>query len=216
MVEAAQQRGLKYIAITEHSQRVTMANGLTPERLLKQWDEIDRQNETLGSRFHILKGIECDILEKGGLDLPDDVLARADWVIVSVHYGQTQPREKITQRIVAALENPHTHILAHPTGRLLNKRDPYQVDLETVLAAARDNGKMLELNAAPQRLDLDDVYCAAAKAQGIPIVISTDAHSTRQLDMLRYGILQARRAGLTKQDVANTRTLSQFRKLIGT
>ncbi len=214
MVAAARKRGLKYVAITDHSQRVTMANGLNPDRLLAQWEQIDRLNETLGQRFHVLKGIECDILEKGGLDLPDDVLAQADWVIASVHYGQSQPRDKITGRIVDALAHPHVDILAHPTGRLLTARHPYEVDLEAVLAAARDHGKLLELNASPQRLDLDDIHCAAAKGLGIPIVISTDAHSVDQLDLMRYGILQARRAGLTKGDVANTRTWAQFHKLL--
>jgi DNA polymerase (family 10) len=214
MVAAARERGLKYIAVTDHSQRVTMANGLDPARLLAQWEEIDRLNEQVGRSFHVLKGIECDILEKGGLDLPDDVLAQADLVIVSVHYGQSQTREQITRRIVEALEHPHVHILAHPTGRLLNQRAPYEVDLDAVLEAASRHGKMLELNAAPQRLDLDDVHCAAAKGLGVPVVISTDAHSIAQLDYLRYGVLQARRGGLTKDDVANTRTWPQFRKLL--
>jgi DNA polymerase (family 10) len=214
MVAAAQDRGWSYVAITDHSKRVTMANGLNSERLLKQWEEIDRLNERLGRGFQVLKGIECDILEKGGLDLPDDVLSQADWVVVSVHYGQSQPREKITGRIVDALANPHVDILAHPTGRLLNTRRPYEVDLNAVLEAASRHGKMLELNASPQRLDLNDIHCAAAKARGIPIVISTDAHSIDQLDLMRYGILQARRAGLTKDDVANTRSCSQFMKLL--
>jgi DNA polymerase (family 10) len=159
--------------------------------------------------------VEVDILEKGGLDLPDDVLAGADWVVASVHYGQNQPREQITRRIVEALENPHVSAVAHPTGRLINRRKPYDVDLEAVFAAARRNGKLLELNANPQRLDLDDVACAAAKAHGIPIVISTDAHSVEGLETARYGVLQARRAGLTKADVANTRTWPQMKKLIG-
>ncbi len=215
MVAAARDRGWSYVAITDHSKRVTMANGLDSERLLRQWEEIDRLNERLGSGFQVLKGIECDILEKGGLDLPDDVLSQADWVIVSVHYGQSQPREKITGRIVDALANPHVDILAHPTGRLLNTRRPYEVDLDAVLEAASRHGKMLELNASPQRLDLDDIHCAAAKARSIPIVISTDAHSVDQLGLMRYGILQARRAGLTKDDVANTRSWPQFRKLLG-
>ena len=165
--------------------------------------------------FTLLKGIECDILEKGGMDLPDDVLAQADWVIASVHYGQKQPRQQITDRILGAIENPHVSIIAHPTGRLINRREPYEVDLDAVLAAAKQHGKLLELNANPQRLDLNDVYCAAARQHGIPIVINTDAHSPEGLDVLRYGILQARRGGLTAHDVANTRTWPQVKKLIG-
>jgi DNA polymerase (family 10) len=215
MVAAARERGLSYIAITDHSQRVSMARGLTAERLLAQWAEIDRIRETLPKGFTLLKGIECDILEKGGMDLPDDVLAQADWVIASVHYGQKQPRQQITERILGAIENPHVSMVAHPTGRLINRRDAYEVDLEAVFAAAKKHGKLVELNANPMRLDLNDVYCAAAKQHGIPIVINTDAHSPDGLDVLRYGILQARRAGLTKHDVANTRTWAQMKKLIG-
>ncbi len=215
MVAAARERGLAYIAITDHSQRVSMARGLTPERLLAQWAEIDRIRDTLPKGFTLLKGIECDILEKGGMDLPDDVLAQADWVIASVHYGQKQPRQQITERILGAIENPHVSMVAHPTGRLINRRDAYEVDLEAVFAAAKKHGKLVELNANPMRLDLNDVYCAAAKQHGIPIVINTDAHSPDGLDVLRYGILQARRAGLTKHDVANTRTWAQMKKLVG-
>jgi DNA polymerase (family 10) len=216
MAAAAQARGLKYIAITDHSKRVSMANGLDPERLRAHWTAIDRFNKRRGSGgVTVLRGIEVDILEKGPLDLPDAVLAEADWVVASVHYGQNQPREQITQRIVGALENPHVSAIAHPTGRLIGRREAYQVDLDAVFRAAAAHGKLLELNASPHRLDLDDVACAAAKEYGIPIVISTDAHSTAGLDDLRYGIMQARRAGLTKADVANTRPWPQMKKLIG-
>ena len=187
MIATAQSRGLEYIAITDHSQRVSMANGLDPKRLRAQWAEIDRLREELEGMV-VLKGIECDILEKGGMDLPDDVLAEADWVIASVHYGQKQSSEKITERILGALENPHVNIIAHPTGRLINRREPYAVDLEQVLAAAAKHGKMLELNANPARLDLNDIDCAAAKRHGVPIVISTDAHSTTGFEVMRHGV----------------------------
>ncbi len=215
MIDAARARGLSYIAITDHSQRVSMARGLDPKRVLAQWKEIDRIRESLPKGFTVLKGIECDILEKGGMDLPDDVLAQADWVIASVHYGQKQSREQITDRILGALENPHVSIIAHPTGRLLNKREPYQIDLDAVMVAAKKNHKLLELNANPVRLDLNDVYCAAAKQHGIPVVISTDAHAPDEMEVMRYGIVQARRAGLTKADVANTRPWPQMKKLFG-
>ncbi len=214
MVAAARQRGLGYIAITDHSQRVAMARGLDPKRALAQWHEIDQLNQELED-FRILKGIECDILEKGGMDLPDDVLAQADWVVASVHYGQNQPRAQITERILGAIANEYVSIIAHPTGRLINRREPYAVDLEAVFQATRQYGKCLELNANPARLDLDDVACAAAASYDIPIVISTDAHSTAGLDVMRYGILQARRAGLSKDQVANTRTLAGFLELVG-
>lgn len=216
MIAAARARGLEYIAITDHSQRVSMAHGLDAKRVLAQWKQIDALNERLGDDFVVLKGIECDILEKGGMDLPDDVLAQADWVIASVHYGQKQSRAQITERILGALENPHVAIVAHPTGRLINRREPYEVDLDAVFAATKKLGKFLELNANPARLDLNDVFCAAAKGHGIRLAISTDAHSTDGLDVMRYGILQARRAGLTAKDVINTRSWKQFRKLLPT
>jgi DNA polymerase (family 10) len=211
MVVAAIDRGLKYVAITDHSPRVSMANGLSPDRLRQQWKEIDNLRRDFDD-FTILKGIECDILEKGGMDLPDDVLAEADWVIASVHYGQQQSREQITDRILGAIENPHVSIVAHPTGRLIGRREPYAVDLEAVFTAAAKHGKLMEINANPARLDLDDVAAAAAKRHGIPIVISSDAHSTMGLNVLRYGVLQARRAGLTAVDVANTQPWNAIEK----
>ena len=214
MVATAKSRGLEYIAITDHSQRVSMANGLDPERLRAQWAEIDRLREDLEG-IVVLKGIECDILEKGGMDLPDDVLAEADWVIASVHYGQKQPSEQIMERILGALENPHVNILAHPTGRLINRREPYAVDMEQVIASAAEHGKMLELNANPARLDLNDIHCAAAKRHGVPIVISTDAHSVAGFEMMRHGVQQARRGGLTVDDVANTWEWEVFQKHLG-
>ncbi|MFL2870110.1 MAG: DNA polymerase/3'-5' exonuclease PolX [Pirellulaceae bacterium] len=215
MVEAAQSRGLSYIAITDHSQRVSMAHGLDAERLLAQWKEIDTLNEKLDGSVRVLKGIECDILEKGGMDLPDDVLSQGDWIIASVHYGQRQSREQITDRIVGALENPYVHVVAHPTGRLINRREAYEVDLEAVMQAAVDNGKLLELNANPARLDLHDVHLAAAKKYGIPIVISSDAHSVDGLDVLKYGVLQARRGGLTAADVVNTKSWDAIESILG-
>jgi DNA polymerase (family X) len=215
MVAAARARGLSYIAITDHSQRVSMARGLNAERLLAQWAEIDAFNQQLDDSFVVLKGIECDILENGEMDLPNEVLAKADWVIASVHYGQNQSRQQITDRIIGAIRNPHVSIIAHPTGRLLNRREPYDVDLRAVMEAAVEYGKMLELNASPKRLDLNDVHLIAAREMGIPIVISTDAHSTKGLDAMRYGILQARRAGLTAQHVANSRSWKELHAMIG-
>jgi DNA polymerase (family 10) len=217
MVRAAVARGLEYIAITDHGQRVTMARGLDRDRLLRQWDEIDRLNESLAAEgtppIVVLKGIEVDMLERGGLDLPDEILARADWVVASLHYGQNQPRDRITARIVEAIENPFVRVIGHPTGRLINRRPPYDVDIEAVIAAAARTGTFLEINANPWRLDLDDRHAAAAKRAGVRLVISTDAHSTRGLDVMRCGILQARRAGLEPDDVANTRTLAGLRDL---
>jgi len=208
---AAKARGLKYVAITDHSKRVAMVGGLDAKRLRQQWAEIDKLNQRLRG-IRILKGIEVDILEQGGLDLEDDVLAEADWVVASIHYGQSQSRERITRRVVEALENPHVSAIAHPTGRMLMQRKPYEIDLEAVFRAAREHGKMLELNAHPIRLDLDDVACAAAKHHGVPIVIGTDAHRIEGLEMMRLGVQQARRGGLGREDVGNTRPWGQLKK----
>jgi len=213
MAEAAKKRGLKYIAITDHSKRVTMANGLDAERLRKHWKEIDKVNDEVKG-IEILKGIECDILEDATMDLPEDVLAEADWVIAVLHYGLKQPREQMTKRLLTAIRCPSVSAIGHPSGRLLLKRGGADVDYKQIFQAAADHGVMMEINAHPARLDLDDIHARAAKEQGIPIVINTDAHLTDGLDMMQYGVFQARRAGLEKKDVANTRTLAQFRKLL--
>ncbi len=215
MADAARALGLKYIAITDHSKRVAMANGLDDKRLLAQWNEIDKINAKSVDDFLILKGIECDILENGDMDLPDKVLAKGDFIIASVHYGQNQPRQQITDRITGAIENPHVTMIAHPTGRLLNKREAYEVDIDAVFQAAKENKKLVELNANPIRLDLNDVYLLAAKTHGIPVVINTDAHRTKGLENMKYGIKQARRGCLTAGDVANTRSWAKMKKLFG-
>lgn len=214
MVEAAIAKGYSYIAITDHSQRVTVARGLDPKRVLAQWKEIDELNKRYEGKFTILKGIECDILEKAVMDLPDDVLAQADWVLASLHFGQRQPREQIMERMLMAARHPSVSAIAHPTGRLIGHRPPYDLDLEQLMDVIAEEGKMLELNASPERLDLDDVQCAAAKRRGIPIVINTDAHSVAGLSAMRYGILQARRGALTAKDVANSRPWGQLKKMI--
>jgi len=215
MVRVAIARGLQYIAITDHGPRVSMANGLTSERLLAQWEEIDRLNASLAAAgppaLVVLKGVEVDMLEQGGLDLPDEILARADWVVASLHYGQQQPRAQITARIVEAIEHPSVSVIGHPTGRLINRRPPYDVDMEAVITAAARTGTFLEINANPWRLDLNEFHAAAAREAGVGLVISTDAHSTAGLDLMRCGILQARRAGCTAADVVNTRSLHDLR-----
>ncbi|MCX7403111.1 MAG: DNA polymerase/3'-5' exonuclease PolX [Planctomycetia bacterium] len=218
MLRCARQRGLNYIAITDHGQRVTMAHGLNAQRLLDQWGEIDRLNESLAvendSPLVILKGIEVDMLEKGGLDLPDEVLEQADWVVASLHYGQSQPRQQITARIIEAIENRFVSVIGHPTGRLINRRPAYDVDIEAVIEAAARTGTFLEINANPWRLDLNEYHAFAAKQAGVKIVISTDAHSTHGFEVMRCGILQARRAGLEAKDIVNTRSLNGLRQLL--
>ncbi|TWT75488.1 DNA polymerase/3'-5' exonuclease PolX [Posidoniimonas polymericola] len=215
MIDAARDRGHEYIAITDHSKRVSMAGGLDADRLRAQWAEIDALRPDYDD-IVVLKGIECDILESGEMDLPDEVLAEADWVIASLHYGQKQPREKIMQRLLFAVEHPSVSIIAHPTGRLINRRESYDLDVDQLIAAARQHGKLLELNANPARLDLDDSHCALAKRAGVPIVVSSDAHHTGGLDVLPYGVKQARRAGLTAADVANTLPWKQLKPLLAT
>ena len=215
MVAAARHRGLKYIAITDHSQRVSMARGLNAERLLQQWSAIDQLNATLEpSEFLVLKGIECDILENGEMDLPDEVLAQADWVMASIHYGQKQSREQITDRILRAIRNPNVTAISHPTGRLIGRRDAYDVDLEAVFQAAVEHGKLMEINANPMRLDLNDIHCMAADAKGVQFVISTDAHSIANFDLMKFGVQVARRAGLKREKIFNTRALAEIQGLI--
>lgn len=210
MKAAAQSIGLHYIAITDHSKRVSMARGLDETRLLQQWAEIDRINASSSDDFRVLKGVECDILEAGPLDIEDRVLAQADWVLASIHYGQKQSRQQITDRILGAICNPHVDIIAHPTGRLLGSRPAYELDLDAVFQAAVDHSKALELNASPYRLDLSEQNLMMATARGIPIAINTDAHSVDGLDAMRFGVTQARRAGLLKDSVINTWTLHQL------
>ena len=213
MVHAARDLGYAYIAITDHSKRVTMARGLDADRLRAHWETISH----VAARFPelaVLKGIEMDILEDGQLDLPDDVLAEADWVIASIHYGQGQSREQLTQRMLNAIENPYVSMIAHPTGRIIGKRRPYELDLETVLDAAAQHGCMMELNCQPGRLDLTEVALAAAKQRGVRIVLNTDAHSVEELRYMQFGVYQARRAGLQAADVANTLPLDALRRLL--
>jgi DNA polymerase (family 10) len=214
MALAARARGLRYLAITEHSRRVAMAHGLDPQRLARQLDEIDALNASL-SGITLLKGIEVDILDDGSLDLPDSILAKLDLVVGAVHSKFGLPRARQTERILAALENPHFTILAHPSGRLIEERAPYEVDMLAIVRKARSRGVFLELNAHPDRLDLSDVHCRMAKDEGVLVAISSDAHAADGFEVLRYGVGQARRGWLTKEDVLNTRPLGELKTLLG-
>lgn len=213
MARAAQALGYEYIALTDHSRRVAMAHGLDPARLVRQIREIDRLNQSFGN-FTILKGIELDILRDGSLDLPDSSLAKLDIVVAAVHSHFDLPRRVQTERVVRALENHHVSILAHPTGRLIGERDPYDIDMDLVISAARKTGCYLEVNAEPDRLDLNDLHAHAAKLAGVKLAVSTDAHSIDAFQYMRFGIDQARRAWLTANDVLNTRPLDELRKLL--
>jgi len=210
MATAAAERGLEYLAITDHSRHLAMVKGLDEEGLARQMDEIDALNEDLEG-FRLLKGIEVDILEDGSLDLSDDILSRLDVVVAAVHSQFGLSRDKQTERIIRAMDNPNVHILAHPTGRLLGQREGYLVDMERLLRAAKERGCFVELNAQPQRLDLDDSACRLAKELGVKVVISTDAHTVAELDYLRFGVGQARRGWLEPDDVLNTRPWAELR-----
>jgi DNA polymerase (family 10) len=210
MARSAQSNGLHYLAITEHSQRLAVARGLDPVRLEQQALEIERVNETL-SGFTLLKGVEVDILDDGALDLPDAALANLDIVVAAVHSRFDLPRAKQTERILKALDNRNVHILAHPTGRLLEKREPYDVDMQKIIRHAKARGVALEVNAHPDRLDLSDTYCRMAKDEGALVSINSDSHSEYEIDLLRFGVGQARRGWLEKQDVLNTKSLGDLR-----
>ena len=213
MALAARAAGLSYIAVTEHSRRLTVARGLDPQRLLKQMDEIDRLNDTL-SGVTVLKGIEVDVLEDGSLDLPDSVLKGLNLVVGAVHSAFTLPRRRQTERILRALDNRYFTVLAHPSGRLLGERDAMDADWLRIIRAARQRGCFLELNAQPDRLDLDDVHARMAREEGVLVAVNSDAHSTFDFAHLRYGVGQARRAWLEPKDVLNTRGLRDLRRLI--
>jgi histidinol phosphatase-like PHP family hydrolase len=214
MAEAAKEHGYEYLAVTEHSKRVSMAKGLDAKRLAERIKKIEQLNGKLKG-LRLLKSIEVDILEDGSLDLPDDILEELDLTVCSVHYNRNLSRQRQTERILRAVDNPHFHILAHPTGRLINERNPYEVDIEKIVAGAQERGCFLELNAHPDRLDLTDRHCKMAKDAGVKIAISTDAHSTTDLDFMRFGVYQARRGWLERDDVINTRKWADLKKLLG-
>jgi DNA polymerase (family 10) len=213
MADAARARGLEYLAITEHSQRLRMAHGLDAKRLAELGREIDRLNRAVRG-LTLLKGIEVDILEDGRLDLPDSALAGLDLVVAAVHSRFDLPAAAQTDRVLRALDDPHVRILAHPTGRLVAEREPYDIDLPRVLRKAAARGVALEVNAHPSRLDLTDTHCRMARDAGVLVAISSDAHSTFEFDNLRFGIGQARRGWLEPANVLNTRRLDELRRFL--
>ena len=211
MAAGAEARGYEYMALTDHSRRVAMAHGLDPNRLSRQIHEIDRLNAKF-ENFTVLKGVEVDILKDGSLDLPDSILGRLDVVVAAVHSYFDLSQAEQTERVIRAMRNRHVSILAHPTGRLIGAREPYAIDMDQVIAAARDLGCHVEINAEPDRLDLNDVHARAAKDLGVKVAISTDAHSVNAFEYMRFGVDQARRGWLTADDVLNTRSLPELRK----
>ncbi len=213
MALAAKKRGYKYLAVTEHSDRLKIAGGLDPPKLLKQMEEIDLLNEELKG-LTLLKGIEVEILEDGHLDLADNVLAKLDLVVGTIHSHFGLSLQKQTERILRAMDHPYFTFLAHPTGRMINEREPYEVDMMQLISKARARSCFLELNANPRRLDLYDTYCQIAKSEGVLVAINSDAHQVNALDDIGFGVGQARRGWLGKDDVLNTRSLAQLRKLL--
>jgi DNA polymerase (family 10) len=209
MVEASRSLGYAYVAITDHSPRMAMA-GQSPAELRAQWKEIDRLNGKLRG-VRVLKSVEMDILESGKLDLPDDVLAEADYVVATIHYGLKQTERQLTDRLLAAIENRWVDAIGHPTGRIVPARPSYPLDFDVVAKAAANAKCLLEINGS-ERLDLPDTLAAAAKTHGVRFVLSTDAHNTRELGFMRFAVAVARRAGLTAADVLNTRPLPDFLK----
>lgn len=213
MVEAARGRGYAYVAVSDHSRHATVAHGLDPERLSVQIEAIDRFNTGLKD-FRVLKACEVDILADGELDLPDDILGRLDLVVGAIHSDFGLSAKAQTERVLKAMDNRLFNVFAHPTGRLIGERPGYEIDLDVVMKGALDRGCFLELNAHPSRLDLDDVHCRAARALGLKLALSSDAHSTLGLANIRYGVDQARRGWLGPEDVLNTRSWSELKTLL--
>ena len=213
MIDAARERGHDYIAITDHGPRVRIANGLCAERLAQQADAIDAVAAGYDD-ITILKGCEVDILGDGTLDLPDDILARLDIVVCSIHYELRRPRAEQTERVLRAMANPHFMIWGHPTAREINRREPIDIDLARCLEAAAERGIAVEINAQPKRLDLSDINARLALDKGCRLAVDTDAHAAHHFDLLRHGIDQARRAGATAADVINTRSATDLRGVL--
>jgi DNA polymerase (family X) len=209
MATACRERGYRYAAVTDHSRSLGVAGGLSVDKLRQQRREIDELNGKLAP-FRLLASSEVDILADGSLDFPDEILAELDFVVVAVHSGFGQPRDRVTERIIRALRNPYVDLLAHPTGRLVERRDGYEVDVERVLRVAAEEGVTVEINAAPDRLDLNDTWARRAKELGIMLAINTDAHAPSHLDFMRYGVAVARRAWLERADILNALPLEKI------
>lgn len=214
MLEACAERGYEYFALTDHSKALAMTGGLDADKLRLQWEEIERI-ATRHPEIRLLRSMEVDVLQDGSLDLEDELLEALDVVVVSVHSHFRLPAEQQTERILAAIRHPEVNILAHPTGRLINRRQPMAYDLDAVLRVAAECGVAVELNAQPTRLDLRDTQLMRARELGVKVVISTDAHRARELDLMRWGVEQARRAWLTSGDVLNALPLQGLVAALG-
>ena len=212
MALAARDRGMEYLAITDHSASHGFGNHVTADELERRIEEIHALNERLEG-IELLIGTESNILTDGSPDYPDELLARLDWVIASVHTSFAMGSKEMTARMVAAIEHPYVDAIGHATGRKIEQRQPYAIDMDQVIEAAARTGTMIEINSAPDRRDLNDIYARAAAQAGVSILINSDAHSARNMRLLEYGIYTARRAWLTPEHVANTRPWTEFAKL---
>jgi DNA polymerase (family 10) len=210
MAEEAIKRGREYICITDHSHSLGVANGLTVERLLAQHEEIRQVDAEMKGKIRIFHGTEMEINADGTLDFPDDVLAQLDFVIASLHMSLRQPREQITTRLLKAINNPHVDLIGHPRGQLIPDREPADLDMDQVFAAAKKSGIALEINANPHRLDLEAQYARRATEMGIPLCIDTDAHRGPEMDLMSYGITTARRGWVQANGVINTWPVERF------
>ncbi len=213
MAEKCMELGYEYMVVTDHSQSLKIAKGLEIERLKKQWEEIDSLNRQL-KNFRIFKGSEVDIKKDGGLDYPDEILKQLDFVIASIHSGFNEEEDVLTRRIITAMENPYVNLIAHPTGRIINLREPYKLNLKQIFKKAKETNTFMEINAYFERLDLDDINIKIALEEGVNFCIGTDAHNTLQLKFMKFGIATARRGWLSKNDVINALPLNQFRDAI--
>jgi DNA polymerase (family 10) len=213
MAEAARQRGYQYIAITDHSKALSMTNGMDEKRVVEFARRV-REINRAGLGIRLFSGIECDILKDGAMDLADDALAELDLVIGSVHSHMNQESGEMTDRLLRALECPHLRIVGHPTGRILLHRDPFPFDFDRVVTEAARRGVAMEINASPERLDLDGALIRTAKAKGAKFTVSTDAHHPKQLANMRYGVVTARRGWLGPDDILNTLDAGEFARVM--
>jgi DNA polymerase (family 10) len=213
IIGAAREKGYHYIAITDHSQSLHIAGGLDETRLLEQMKKIDELNQNI-SDFHILKGIEVDIKSDGSLDLSDSILQKLDLVIAAIHSGFKQEKEQLMERLTKAMRNPYVNIIAHPTGRVIGYREAYDVDMQEIIRLAAQTNTALEINASPERMDLNDIYVKSAKEQGVLLAIGTDAHQIHALDYMTYGIAIARRGWLEKGHLLNTLSFEDLKAIL--
>ena len=214
MARAAMAQGLRYMVVTDHTKRLAMTHGLDETRIVKQMAEIDRVNRKLGAKFKVLKGSECDILKDGTLDLPDEVLAKLDVVGISVHSYFNLTRSEQTERVKRAMANPHADILFHPTGRVINRRDAYDIDMDEIIAHAKKTRTVLEVDAYPDRLDIKDEYIKKCVEAGVRMSIDSDAHARAHFPYLEFGVAQARRGWAEKDDVVNAFSAEKMKKLL--